>query len=318
MLPFFSKIFKIFTKNTLHKKRQQERKKIYLESDTTDTLFKKRKKISFKIPSYFHKYSIYSNIQVISITGCILVVCSVCIIIFSPFFKVKTIEIIRKDDITDINIAYKALEDYRDQLIFTISSKDIAEQLKLYQKNISDVTIKTVFPNTLKITVGSYKWTFSTVINEKNYIVTTNGVLVPGKGGSDLQILKFTPQYAHMNGILDYKEVFSAKNMEKILEILNKVKHNMLSSQIKAIFYFPKEREVHMDIDTTKLMFDIDNSNDIDGQIKRLMLFIKENVDIKKPGIVYIDLRIKNKIFFCTLETEFDCKKNLQYFYQYK
>jgi hypothetical protein len=79
---------------------------------------------------------------------------------------------------------------------------------------------------------------------------------------------------------LDYKEVFSAEYIERIVKILNKIRYNLLTSQIKALYYFPKEREVHIDTDTTKLIFDIDG--DIEDQIKRLVVFTKEKSDIKK------------------------------------
>ncbi len=316
MFPSVWKFLKKFKSNDLQKKAQKERKRLYMEVGSSENTFKKRKRTSIRIPDWISKTSLKSHLKILYIFFLIFLAGGSLLVLYWPFFKIKTIEIIRKDDITDINIAYKSLEDYRDRLIFSINTKDIAEQLKLYQKNISDVSIKTVFPDTLKITVWSYKWVFSTVINEKNYIVTSNGVLVPGKWWSDLQILKFTQQYATINGILDYKEVFSAEYIEKIIEILNKIRYNLLTSQIKALYYFPKEREVHVDTDTTKLIFDIDG--DIEDQIKRLVVFTKEKSNIKKTWILYIDLRIKNKIFFCTLETEFDCRKNLNYFYQYK
>ncbi len=286
-----------------------------MEPVSSEATFKKRKKIQIKFPLWMRDKSIKAHLKILYLVCIALLLWGTLFVVYGPFFKVKTIEIIRKDDITDINIAYKSLEDYRDKLIFWINSQEIAEQLKIYQKNISDVTIKKVFPNTLNITVWSYKWVFSTVINEKNYIITSNGVLVPWNGGSDVQIMKFTSPYANMNGIIDYKQVFSAKYIWEIVEVLHKIKYNLLSYQVKSLYYFPKEREVHIDMENTKLIFDLDG--DIEEQIKKIVIFSKQTQDLKKPWILYIDLRVKNKIFFCTLETEFDCRRNLNYFYQY-
>lgn len=315
MIKWVSNKLKKVKNSRFQKEARIEKRRLFMDLWEGEKTFKKRKRYNFKLPDWLTNKSLKTHLKILYIITLSLLVWGSIFVIYGPYFKIKTIEITRKDNITDINIAYKALEDYRDKLIFWVNSKDIAEQLKLYQKNISDVSIGKDFPDKLSITIGSYKGIFSTVINQKNYILTSNWVLVPGNGGSDLQILKFTKQYATINGIIDYKQIFNPKYIEKMIEVLSKLHYNLLSSQVKAVYYFPKEREIHADVDNIKLIFDLDGN--IDDQIKRLVVFTKENLDSKKSGIIYIDLRIKNKVFFCTTETEFDCRSNLSYYYQY-
>jgi hypothetical protein len=98
--------------------------------------------------------------------------------------------------------------------------------------------------------------------------------------------------------------------------IYEKIKNNLLTSQVSSIYYFPKEREVHVDLENgTKLLFDLEG--DIQDEIKKLLIFHKEQSDLKNVAFVYIDLRVKNKIFFCPLTSEFQCKINLVRIYGY-
>jgi hypothetical protein len=82
------------------------------------------------------------------------------------------------------------------------------------------------------------------------------------------------------------------------------------------MYYFPTEREAHIDLKTgTKLIFDF--MGDVDEQIKKLLIFHKEQFNLKEAKIIYIDLRIKNKIFFCSQEDEYKCILNLKNTYLY-
>ena len=147
-------------------------------------------------------------------------------------------------------------------------------------------------------------------------MISENGVTIPKIGTWSMQKLLFTPPNQMINGIIEYKQLFNPLFIEKI-QILEKwIKDNLLNISFWDMYYFPKEREVHITVwKETKLIFDL--NGDIQEQIKRFMIFNKENLALKNPSILYIDLRIKNKVFFCTTETEFDCRKTLNYYYQY-
>ena len=85
---------------------------------------------------------------------------------------------------------------------------------------------------------------------------------------------------------------------------------------VKNIYYFEKEREVHFDINNdTKLIFDI-NIDEVDEQMKKLIVFSKEHIDLAKENTInYIDLRIPNKIYYCETEFVWSCKKSLKLIY---
>jgi cell division septal protein FtsQ len=54
-------------------------------------------------------------------------------------------------------IAYKSVDNYRGNSIFTTDKKNILKNLQDYQQNIREIKINIVLPNTLKIIIDSYK-----------------------------------------------------------------------------------------------------------------------------------------------------------------
>jgi hypothetical protein len=50
-------------------------------------------------------------------------------------------------------------------------------------------------------------------------------------------------------------------------------------------------------------------------QIEKIVIFNKEYLDINNETIIYIDLRIKNKVFYCLNENEVQCNLNLKSIY---
>ncbi|NUJ98039.1 FtsQ-type POTRA domain-containing protein [Candidatus Gracilibacteria bacterium] len=298
-------------------KQKKLRKKIFVPHIQSEKSFKKRKtKINIKFPPLFQIENIKKNLKYYILGAIFFVVFSLVFLFFGPFFKVVNIDILRYENITNINIAYKSVEDIRNTPLLLIDGKNIATKLKNYQKNIKEVKIRRIFPDTLKITIESYKGVFNTIINEKEYIITENGVFIPSKFSTELKEIKLGGIEGKVSGILDYKEIFKSEEIKKIISIQHKINANLIIIGIESIYYFPTEREVHIDLKTgTKLIFDL--MGDIDEQIKKLLIFHKEQFNLKEMVFSYIDLRIKNKIFFCSQEEKNNCILNLKNIYSY-
>lgn len=305
----------------------KKRRKIAL-NNTIISKFKKRKnqlsldfsvlkKFNFLWKSNFNYYILLS----------ILIISSILFIFFWSFFKIKIINIIKKDNITDINIAYKSIESIRWKHIFFIDKKDFSNKLITYQNNIKNIEINIILPNTLKILIESYKWIFKTTINNKNYIITENGALIELKNNmqrdnsswkikNNNNILKNITIISDLinNSFLDYKIFFSENIINTISNSVKKLEENIINIGIKNLTYYELERELHMKLkNNTLLIFSLDW--EIDNQIKKALIFNKDFLHINNNNIVYIDLRINNKIFYCLKETETDCKANIKKIY---
>jgi cell division septal protein FtsQ len=277
------------------------------------SFIKKRKNISFSIFDFNKIKFLWNNSIHYYFLIFFIFIASILYIFLWPTFKIKYIEIIKQDNITNMTIAYKATDKYRWKSIFNIENKEILNRLKDYQYNIKNVDINIDLPNTLKINISSYKWLFNTTINNKSYIITENGTLVPANYSESLKELKIIKQF-DKNKFIDYKKILDSRFINKISQIVNKIKENIIEINIKELKYYITERELHIKTDNdTLLIFNIDSN--IKEQIEKISIFNKEHKNIEKNNIIYIDLRIKNKVFYCTSEKEYQCYKNLKSVY---
>lgn len=299
------KILNIIQNNKLYRKIKKIKTLKRLKKEKTY----KRNNLQLKIntSNYFKKS------HIIGVLGLIIFVI---IIVSLSFLKIQTITVIKKSDITNISIAYKAIDKYRWEFLFLVNKDEIKNSLISYQKNIKDVNITRIIPDTLRIEIESYKALFKTTIEDKAYLITENGIAIPtNKENNDLEELLVISDEKY--NFPSYKQLFKEEYLKKIVYTKNKLKDNLLNSTIKSISYYVVEREAHFTTNTdTILIFDI-NWN-IDNQIEKLMISNKEYYNLSKPGMIYIDLRVKNKIFYCNSENEYQCRKNLENIYEKK
>lgn len=313
---YLSKIKKFLNKYKKSKRPTQKKSRLILSKIEQTTFIKKRKQIKFNY-SYLNKINHflnkYSNKWYYLYIILFIIISLVLYISYWPTFKIKYIEIIKQDNITNMNIAYKATDKYRWTNIFSIEKKDILKRLKDYQQNIKNINTSIKLPNTLKININSYKTIFNTTINWKTYLITENWTLIPSTYSKDLKELKIIYNF-DKNKFLDYKKVLNSDFLKKITFIVNQTKENIIDINIKELKYYIIERELHIKTDkNTILIYNL--SSQIKEQIKKLSIFNKEKININKSNIIYIDLRIKNKVFYCTNEKEYQCIQNLKSIY---
>lgn len=300
-------------KITLAKKRG---KWIYLKNAKQKSLIKKRRSFSIK-NKHIEKLKIFwNNITHYYILILVITLITSIYVLFWPVFKVKNIEIIKQDNITSMPIAYKAVDGYRWSSILFLEKSDILKRLQDYQHNIRDIKIDLILPNTLKILIDSYKWVYNTTINWKTFLITENWTLVPANYSEELKTLIIKNKF-ETNRFLDYKKEYNTEYITKISNIIKSLEENIINLKVEQITYFLIERELH--IETGKkvtLIFDL--NWEYKEQIEKLAIFNKDYLNIEKTPIVYIDLRIKNKVFYCTNENEYQCIINIKKIYSYE
>ncbi len=309
------KILEKFIKKN-KKTRENNKSKLLLTKKDWVKFTKKRKNINID----FSKIKLWKNnkqkIIPYFLISIILLIIIWIIITLSPIFKVKYIEITKLDNSTNMDIAYKSVEDFRWATIFNIKERDVFNKLKNYQDNIRILDLKIKLPNTLKMTIGSFKKLYNVNIEWKNYIILENGSLIPkNKIDEDLDTLIVKKDFWD-SMFLDYRNIFEAKYILKIKEIQRVIKDNIIDINIKELKYYENERELHI---ITKndviLIFSLDWSDNIENQIRNLIIFNNESEQISKSDIYYIDLRVSNKIFYCPSENINQCEKNIKSIY---
>lgn len=236
-------------------------------------------------------------------------------LVFGPFFTVKSIEIIRKDNITNMDISYKSMDYFRWEKMFKINEKDVLARFKDYQDNVKSIKLKLKLPSTLKIEVESYKEVFNVLINDNTYLLLENWTLVPWAHSKNLRLLNIVTEI-DKNKFIEYKQIFKPIYIDRINTIIKRFEENFINVSIADLYYYESERELHINLeDGSFILFSIDYPEEIEHQIEKLAIFNKDYFSIDKSIFVYIDLRIKNKVFYCPIEIKNQCESNLKGIY---
>ena len=295
------------------KKRNKRPKSVTLHDRQKDNYKCKRKQLAIRFNSLYRIKGIFQYKWIIISVFSIMLVALIIFLLYWPIYTVKFINIIRQDSITSIDLAYNALSDVRGKRLFEIEESNIKKKLLDYQNNIDYVDVDINFPNTLEIYILSYPIFFQTTIEEKNFYISQNGSLIPGKPNEEYKniILK---NWLQTNIFPDYKKFFDQKNMENIYEAISYFEQNIVWSKIKNILYYEIEKEVHFELENDNIiMFTLEK--DLKQQIKKTAIFHAEHREVTDDGLIYLDMRVTNKVFYCDNETTNQCNNNLKKIY---
>ncbi len=330
ILKKIKKKLKKFQKNNFFKKsKRKKNNKIFIrEKNNTFTAKRKKKFSNFRInfnlkdlslKEYYEKYqkrNETNNYSYYFFVGIILIFLSIYAFFFSDYFNIKHIIINPKDEVSNVNMASKAVEEYRFKSIFFIPKDKIKEKLKNYQNNIKNIRIDRLFPNSLRIDIDSYESIFNVEIDNVNYLILKNGSFVPSKVDKNLPFLEIYYKDLSSKWILDYKKIFKNKYINLIKYAQITFLENILNTKIKKIQYYVLEKEVHLVLEKNTILIFSLNKN-IKWQFENLLLFYL-NYNKNFDNIYYMDLRIPKKVFYCELKDAYKCKKNLKKIYNYK
>ena len=295
------------------RKNNHTNKTTILNTVQKDTFKKRKKQLTINFSIFHHIKALSNTLLRYYIVPLIAIMGVITFLIIWPVFTVKTINIIKKDDITNINIAYERVEEFRWSKIFTLDKEKILKKLITRQQNITDIELNIKLPSTLIIHVESSKWVFNTIINKKEYIITQKWTLIPQKHSSEFKTIDIVSKFDE-NVFLDYKNIFKEKHIKEISHILRWLEENIIDLKIGKVQYYPVEREVHIHLDNnTILLFSL--NPDTEKQIEKAAIFNKEHLKLNDIKLIYIDLRIKNKVFYCIDEDEYICTQNLKKIY---
>lgn len=313
IIQFFKKIKNI--KYT--KKLALEKEKIYIKDDN---IFKKKysnKRNRFKLfKTKLEFENTVQNIKNINIYYYIiwlfLIISSIYLFIFSHYFSIKNIDIIRQSDLININIVYNSIEDIRYKPLIFANKEEIKNHILAHQPNISYVNIKKILPDNLKIILWSFDSVFLFNLWDKIYEITKNWTVIPWK---EKKNIKLKIVWLDNLWIMDYKKIFNEYHITQMTQLLDQLKQKIPSLTYKNYTYYKKESEFHIVTEKwTIIIFDL--NKDINVQVKKLNIFLnKKDIKKNKNAIIYIDLRVNQKIFYCDSSNEFQCRLNLNLIY---
>lgn len=316
-------IKKLINKNKNRKFKnevEKEKRKSHIWLEKEKSSFKKRKS-KFKI---FKTKKIYRDFNEIkkskyntesAIIWIVLILSVIYVVFFSSYFSVEKIYIERQDDMVNINISYKSVEDFYFKSIFFVDKKIIKEKIIQNQESIENIKIKKILPNTIKINISSYEKAFNTKIQNKDFIVLENWSLIPNNHDKNILELKTNIKNLDNYQYLDYKKFFKQEDIKNSKIISSLFKNNLLYIKLDYLEYFPEERETHIILkDNKRLIFYL--KWELENQIKKLVLFYQNYSNTWKKDLIYIDLRIKERIYYCEKNKHWSCRNNLKLIYK--
>lgn len=243
-----------------------------------------------------------------------LLISSVYVLFFSDVFYVKTIDVIREDDIVNYNITYNSIDKFRYKSILFVDFREIKDSIISLQPNIKNIKILKIFPNNLKIRIWSYDSSLSFNFKDKNYLITDNWVVIPWENIEETDFIEI--KWLENISFLEYKKVFEEEKIMMIKELLTEIKKESNNFWEIKIIYHVKEGELHIqDENESYYIFDLSKNPKV--QIEKLNIFLKKYLKDLENKLMYVDLRVNERIIYCDKSEEYHCKQNMKYLYEY-
>lgn len=314
-----------FERKDFRKRVQEEREKKHLVGKSPARKapplfeFKGRNRFRFASTVYAKVRSGGEMVRVFSIVVAFgLVALSSYLVFVSSYFRISPSKVIieRLDAGSDVNIAYKSIEDFYGAPIFRTDTKDVSRAVIAMQKNIRKAEVSRLYPNGLKIVLSSWGPEFVTYFPqyERYYGVTSNGVLVYAKNRDpNLPVLDIVDPELAEAGFLDYREGVSEEAMRRIALIRNGIKEALPGIVPAKFTFFRLEQEVHVALDNgSRIIFSLDGTEP--RQVSTLAFWNSQEAGIlAKNTVPYVDVRVGAKIYVCRDENL--CKSNLSRIY---
>ncbi len=306
----WKKILRRFHNRKFSKSVDLERSKKFLYQNETPSLpwiqiYQKARRGAYFRPIYSTFTKNKRNFQIsFALLWILLIGSSVYIVALSPYFQISPNRVIieRDDAYSDINIAYKAIEPIYGDSLWFVSQQHVTDLIRGLEKNIEQVKVSHLLPNSLKIIIKSsapaYTVDFPWV--GRNYLISENGILIPNRAKkSDLPRLQIYSTTLIESSFLDYKEAVPPRTMKKIRDVYGIFGTDFKGSIITSMTLYEVENELHILLENgTRIILVLDTS--LEKQLLSLKLTNEQTPGLLiSPDYTYIDARIVGKIFMC-------------------
>ena len=303
-------------KRKFQEQTKKEKNRLYLRKKEKKSVYGKQrisKKNQLHINFGFKKWTLIS----LSLVGLIGTIIWIIFLFKAEYFSVQEITIDSPDSLTDINIAYNSIDSFRNNNIFTIDSQSFLKRLQTYQPNIESISLEKELPHSLNVKIESSPIAMYALFEEKLYAVSQNGVAIKSKQSPeelDTSVIEIMQDSKSTTLNINYTQILDTEVIIRINWLIKLFQDNLIDFPSKKIQYYTKESELHILLQNDVLLI-FDVNGNINEQIKKLLVFYKETQKLRH---IYIDLRILNKVFFCSYDSEYQCRQNLKKLYTKK
>jgi hypothetical protein len=271
----FDAFLRYFERKNFRDRVREEKTKKYLVAQTSA----KKSAVLFETGGRGGKFrfasTVYAKIREesdairmvsISVAG-VLLVLSGYLVFGSTYFRISPAKVVieRLDAGSDVNIAYKSIEEFYGAPIFSIDSSAVSSAIIAMQKNIREARVSRLYPNGLKIIISSWPPEFVTYFPalERYYGVTGNGILIYARNRNpELPEIAIVDPDLVETGFLDYREGIAEEPMVRMIALRDAIKEVLPGIVVSKYAYFRLEQEVHVSLDSgTRLIFSLDGTD---------------------------------------------------------
>ena len=214
--------------------------------------------------------------------------------LFSPYFQLKRINIIRDSPSLDIERIQTKLDSFYGQNLFRVKQETIRVLLMKEFPEFRKVKIEEQWPDQIKITIELSPPAFSLLNKETaNFsTISEDGIVLNQSPTADLPLIAVK---GYEKLIVPRMPFITRAYLEKIKEARYIVQES-LKLNIEEVIYIPIAKELHIElIQGTSLWLDLEL--DIPSQLRKLEL-ASSKIKLNQNRLEHVDLRIPDHLYW--------------------
>ena len=213
--------------------------------------------------------------------------------VFSPYFHLKKIEIIRNNPQLQIDEIEESLQPFYGINLLLMSYVEIKQTLHDNFPEFRKIEIKEQWPSTLELSIqiSPPLFTLHNIETADFAILSDDGVILQDHPDEDLPILKV---FQHEKTILPRTKWIPKEELERLQKAAELLESLQLTITEQHLYY--AAREAHF-ITKNQTALWIDLGREVEEQIKKLK-FSNEDIGLYTKNLEYVDLRIPKQIFW--------------------
>ena len=216
--------------------------------------------------------------------------------IFSPYFELKKISIVRESSDIDSRQVETALKSLYGKNIVFLSHKKIYNILQKLFPAFKSVEIRELWPDALELQISTYEPAFN-ILNQEtaNFsIIAENGSVLSSGADKLLPTIKIM---GYTKTIVPKQQFTNKETIKKIVTAENLLTQK-LTLPLKEILFFPVANELHL-ISKNDMEIWLDLNLPIALQMEKLELSANR-IGLYSEALKHVDLRIPDQLFWAT------------------
>ncbi len=214
--------------------------------------------------------------------------------LFSPYFDIQKISVVRDSPHLDVDKIQETLQEFYGENMILFKEQNLKTVLLEGFPEFREIIIREKWPNEIELKIQISPPAF-TLLNKEtaNFsTISADGIVLDQAPTENLPLINIE---GYENLIVPRMNFIGREKLEKI-QTAKYVAEEELKLTVKDITYFPKARELHLEIENGTVIW-LDFQVDIPAQLRKLEL-ASSKIGLYQKPLTHIDLRIPDHLFW--------------------